>query len=47
MISLLAIIFSVLLLTALAISLYLLVVIPVWFVTGFLKGVKKVLKKDE
>lgn len=46
MISLLAIIFGVLLLTTLAISLYLLVAIPVWFIAGVLKGVKKVLKKD-
>ena len=47
MISLLTIIFSVLLLTSLAISLYLLVAIPVWFIVGIIKGVEKVLKKDE
>lgn len=47
MVSLLAIIFSMLLLTVLAIPLYLIVVIPIWFAVGIVKGIKKVLKKDE
>ena len=47
MVSLLAIIFSMLLLTALAVPLYLIVVIPIWFVVGIVEGIKKVLKKDE
>lgn len=47
MVSLLAIIFSMLLLTALTIPLYLIVVIPIWFVVGIVKGIKKSLEKDE
>lgn len=47
MVSLLAIIFSMLLLTVLTIPLYLIVVIPIWFVVGIVKGVKRALKKDD
>lgn len=47
MVSLLVIIFSMLLLTVLAILLYLIVVIPIWFVVGIVKGIKKALEKDE
>ena len=47
MFSLLAIIFSMLLLTILAILLHLIVVIPIWFVVGIVKAIKKGLEKDE
>ena len=47
MVSLLVILFSMLLLTVLAIPLYLIVVIPIWFVVGIVEGIKKALEKDE
>ena len=47
MFSLLTIIFRMLLLTILAIPLYLIVVIPIWFVVGIVEGIKKALEKDE
>ena len=47
MLSLLALVFAALIFTSMVVALYVIVVLPIAFVLGVIKGVKKVLKKDD
>lgn len=47
MFSLLALVFATLIFTSMVVALYVVVVLLIAFASGVIKGVKKVLKKDE